>query len=242
MALALPNRTLETVLQTGAQSMPQDLLCESHTHVPADLPGLPLPAIQPRPRWRPGDPNPFLRRQHREARLSICGFLSKHEPRIRCVSMIAAVVVLMCFLKVEEEEYAVQTGFGPRRRGPQLAALAAGAHLSVRAEGTKADRSAADSSSDAQRTTPEVQRGRSDRSARALTEEETAEDKYRRMLMYAPHASELPDTVAMQLGATSRAYFLLATMVVAGGIYSRAAACVRLVRRRLLGRSANGGD
>jgi hypothetical protein len=139
MKLALPNRTLDALLARGAATAPiavataQAATSTSCAYKDAQ----PLPAMTRRPRWRPEhDDNPFLPRRRRDAPArSVCEWLAKHEERIRCVVIIVAVAMLMCFLKVEEEEYAVQTGYRPRRSAPQLARLGPGVMIGVVLDG-----------------------------------------------------------------------------------------------------------
>ena len=206
MRLALPNRALEGLLRNHAAA---PTIAAAANRVGPPLPGSePLPAMMRRPRWRPDiDDNPFLPRQRRTPVRNCGEWLAKHEARIRCVTVVAAVGLLMVFLKVEEEEYAVQTGYLPRRGGgvPRLARL--GEAPGSRLPGELAT----------------LRSRRLDPSAIAgATEEEAATD-----ILSAAHR---PTVVDAQLNASAHAYMLFVLIVAAIAIYRRVLACTAGVR------------
>ena len=122
---ALPNRSLDALLicarapggtktVMAAASSPADdaflPLRTSRRGEADDAAFLPLPAMQRRPRWAPGDSNPFLVPSPQR------GWLERNEERLRCLVIVGAIIFIMGFLKVQEEEFAQQTGYW--RHGP----------------------------------------------------------------------------------------------------------------------------
>jgi hypothetical protein len=231
MKLALPNRTLDALLARGAATAPiavataQAATSTSCAYKDAQ----PLPAMTRRPRWRPEhDDNPFLPRRRRDAPArSVCEWLAKHEERIRCVAIIVAVAMLMCFLKVEEEEYAVQTGYRPRRSAPQLARLGPGVMIGVVLDGATSNLPVDD---EPQR----IQAG--GRKRRGLVgAATTTANSYDERELQTPH--EKPAALEAQLDAAQLGYGIVGLVLVAIVAYRRAVALASVAscldRRRL---------
>jgi hypothetical protein len=240
MKLALPNRTLDALLARGAATAPiavataQAATSTSCAYKDAQ----PLPAMTRRPRWRPEhDDNPFLPRRRRDAPArSVCEWLAKHEERIRCVAIIVAVAMLMCFLKVEEEEYAVQTGYRPRRSAPQLARLGPGVMIGVVLDGATSNLPVDD---EPQRIQAGGRKrrglvGAATTTANSYDERELQTGRPRDVLG-APH--EKPAALEAQLDAAQLGYGIVGLVLVAIVAYRRAVALASVAscldRRRL---------
>ena len=91
MEQCLPNRSLEAVL---ARCRGSDIESSIPNWPSRRRPNVFLP--EPLPRRRSG---------------SAARWWSAHAPCVRCVCMVASVAALMMFLRVEEEEYARETGY-----------------------------------------------------------------------------------------------------------------------------------
>ena len=237
MKLALPNRTLDALLARGAATAPKAVATAQAATSCAYKDAQPLPAMTRRPRWRPEhDDNPFLPRRRRDAPArSVCEWLAKHEERIRCVAIIVAVAMLMCFLKVEEEEYAVQTGYRPRRGVPQLARLGPGVMIGVVLDGAPSNLPVDD----------ELQRiqagGRKRRglgsgadgadgttTTTISSDEREVQPGRPRDVLGAPH--EKPAALEAQLDAAQLGYGIVGLVLVAIVAYRRAVALASVVR------------
>jgi hypothetical protein len=154
----------------------------------------------------------------------VCEWLAKHEERIRCVAIIVAVAMLMCFLKVEEEEYAVQTGYRPRRSAPQLARLGPGVMIGVVLDGAPSNLPVDD---EPQR----IQAG--GRKRRGLVgAATTTANSYD--VLGAPH--EKPAALEAQLDAAQLGYGIVGLVLVAIVAYRRAVALASVVRASCLDR------
>ena len=91
MEQCLPNRSLEALL---ARCRGSDIESSIPNWPSRRRPNVFLP--EPAPRRRIG---------------SVASWWSAHAPCVRCVCMVASVAALMMFLRVEEEEYARETGY-----------------------------------------------------------------------------------------------------------------------------------
>ena len=126
METALPNRVLESILvlaRENAHGSQSVISAASQLVDSSEECALPLPAMQRRPRWTAGDPNPFIA-PARSASWTM--LLARAEEWLRCVAIIILVMFFMTFLKVQEEEFARQTGYWrggtPRLSGPSVSA------------------------------------------------------------------------------------------------------------------------
>lgn len=241
MKLALPNRTLDALLARGAATVPiavataQAATSTSCAYKDAQ----PLPAMTRRPRWRPEhDDNPFLTRRRRDAPArSVCEWLAKHEERIRCIAIIVAVAMLMCFLKVEEEEYAVQTGYRPRRGAPQLARLGPGVMIGIVLDGAPSNLPVDD---EPQRIQAGGRKRRGLVGAATTTTTTNSYDEREKQtgrprdVLGAPH--EKPATLEAQLDAAQLGYGIVGLVLVAIVAYRRAVALASVVRASCLDR------
>ena len=201
--MALPNRSLAGLLCKAGTCEQKGVKRTPYAHTPTGLGRL---------HWRVGvSSNPFLSAQHEPA--TCCGWLAKHEARLRCIAMIVSVVVLMIFLKLEEEDYAVHTGYRVHRPLPQIGFF--GDHPKPGLESLNLPHMPLSSA-----------QTRRIRSSKGTTVHSAAH-------AYLAHAAtnELPPMFSNQMESGLLGYMFVGIVVCALSIYQRTASCMRRVKQ-----------